>query len=180
METDSKPILNAIFAFLSSCPDNYDYPIGGKVSIPAVVEQELLAILDCNVTDELLKSVRQVISRDDAYSLVIFVVRMAVYAARTKDTTPIEKSLWILSVDDNEVDWRDTLIALAIIEDCSVRSGFDFKTKVQALAKLAPNRRRKTIEDGYLSRTPEMRDVETLGYKPIYPDSAELSYVRCY
>jgi len=180
MEADPNPILEDVRAFLSACPDSYDFPIGGELSIPSAFEQKFLTLLSGDVTNQLLESVRQNISRNDAYSLVIFAVRMAVHAARTKDTAPIEKSLWILSVDDNDVDWRDTLIALSIVEDCSARSGFNFTNRIAELAQLAPSRRRKTIEDGYLSRTPEMRDVETLGYKPINPDSNELYYVRDY
>ncbi len=148
--------------------------------IPSAFEREFLAVLGGDVTNQLLKDVRQVINRDDAYSFVTFAVRMAVHAARCKDATPIEKSLWMLSIDDNEVDWRDALVALAIIEDCSAQIGFNFTGRIAELARLAPSRRRKTIEDGYLSRTPEMRDVETLGYKPVNPDSSELSYVRDY
>lgn len=180
MENNTDIILKGLRAFLTACPDGYDFPIGGELGIPAAFENDFLAILGSDMTAPLLERIRQSIKRDEAYSLAIFAVRMAIYGARLSDSAPIEKSLWILSVDDNEVDWRDTLVCLAIIEDCSAQIGFDFSGKITEFAQLAPSRRKNTIIEGYLFRTPDMRNVEALGYKPMNPGGCELTYVRDY
>ncbi len=170
--------LHAIRRFLSSSPRDYDFPLGGEVAIPIDAERDLLTALPASVSVELLGMIRPTIQRQDAYTLVIFAVRMAVFAARTKDPIPIKKSLWLLCVDDNEVDWRDVLVALAIIEDCSTNSGTDFRNSLEEVADLAPHRRQHTLREGYLGRTPEMRAVETFGYQVLHPGSEAMTYVR--
>ena len=70
-------------------------------------------------------------------------------------------------IDEDEVDYRDVLSALSIIEHYASKLGVNLHDLVLPLCVVASMDRRDTIINGYFSRTPEMRTIEVMGYKEV-------------
>ena len=148
------------------------------MAVPTQAEEQLIAAMRASpVTEIKVVELRHELSVRDAYSLVTFAARLAVHAVRIGDASQLEIVLPMLIVDDCVVDWRDILVAMAIIEDCAIRLGIDFAACVQNVTQFATVRRRRTIEEGYLSRPRTRREVEVMGYRAVGVDK-ELTYVR--
>ena len=179
--TENDELKSVIRRFLESCPSDFDFPLGGAVEIPLKTEQDLVTVIH-NVgvlgSGDLV-ALRKDLSIRQAYSLLIFAVRMAVLAARTRSARLITAGLLGIMIDDGAIDWRDLIVALAIIEDCASRLQVDFQTEVEKWVSLATDVRRKTIRESYLSRTAEMRKVELMGYLAA-EGSEGLTYVHKY
>ena len=61
-------------------------------------------------------------------------------------------------IDDDLVDYRGTLIALALIEDCAFRLGTDLESVMRGAMAVASESRRETVNE-YLSRVPGLRGI---------------------
>ena len=169
----------SIMVFLESCPDSYDFPAGGQTVIPLASETEFLKTIETSqpIQPVEIAPARKELSLPQAYSLVIFAVRMAIHAVRTGDPRLLRAGLIGLVVDDSLVDWRDILAACSIIEDCASRLGIDFRHDIEKVVDLATERRQETIVSGFLQREPRMRKPDVMGYTPKEgPDG--LYYVR--
>lgn len=93
--------------------------------------------------------------------------RMASWAVRTRDTSLLELAIFLLVVDDNNLnDWRDILTSLSWIDYCATLLGVRLEDLVSNVIGLAAASRRLTIE-GYLSREPALRTPEGMGLAPV-------------
>ena len=99
---------------------------------------------------------------------------MAILAARKRAVHILSASIFGIIVDDNLVDWRDTLVALLVIEDCAIRLGTELDLVVQDAARVASERRRSIIA-GYLARPAEMRRIKVMRIEAI-GDGDRLEY----
>ena len=167
-----------VLAFLSGILPNYDFPSGGGVTIPTELEWELVELFlkGGPASPYCVQQLRSSLGRNDAYSLAIFAIRMASHSVYLKNINVIEASFWALLADNDLLDWRDVLVGLSIIEDCVIRLGGSFSSIVDNNIQLATARRTKTIREGYMPRTPEMRHVETMGYKAVFDKQGALRY----
>jgi hypothetical protein len=159
--------VSSLREFLQSLPRNFNFPLGGPSVIPSTPEQNLLTALEGNpqIDPAELALFRQHLNVRDAYSLVTFAVRMAVWAVRSESPQRLRAGLFTVVIDDGTVDWRDILRALAILEDCSARLGLNFKTEIGQRLDLATDRRRRLISESYLSRQPAMRSPAAMGFR---------------
>jgi hypothetical protein len=159
-------ISDAVDKFLSSCPNDFDFPAGGTTKIP--LESELKMAKEIQdampLTSESLVPLRERLTIRRAYQLIIFAVRMAVLAARTGAAGLIDTAIYGLVIENGLVDWRDTLRALSIIEDCAKRLGIDFQNKIKQFENLMSDKSKKVVFEGYCSRAVEMRAVTAMGF----------------
>ena len=180
LKLSNDDVLIRVRDFLRRCPKNFDFPMGGEVPIPMPTETELVTpFLDGFEFNPIFaEQVRNGLTWNDAYSLVIFGVRMAVVAVRSETKALLENSLWAVCVDDNDlVDWRDILKALSVINDCAVRIGCDFDAAITRVSASAPPRRQNTIREAYLVRDQKMRSVHAMGLKAVVDSKYGVKYV---
>ena len=179
LESTKNGYWEAIKPLLAQYPRHIEFPLGGLLPIPTEAEECLLISIKKAppITAEDVAAIRRELRRHDAYALVVFATRMAVFAARTNSDSNLKAALVGLAIDDCLVDWRDILVSISIIEDCAIRLGVDFATCIQTVSVLAADERRRTIDEGYLPRPPKLRNVEVMGFtaKGI---GGELHYVR--
>ncbi len=170
-----------INAFLKSCPSTYDYPLGGDTQIPTPEEKILVELFFGNLSIEasLVEIIRKSLSRKDAYSLLVFSLRMGVLSVERNDKRFLQAAFWGLFADDDLLDWRDVLVSLSILEDCLSRINGEITDLIHKNIELATEKRRKTMLDGYLRRSLNMRHVEAMGFKAIFKQDGRLSYVKC-
>src|SRR5262245_45559660 len=123
-------VVCAIRKFVSSRRAVYDeFPSGGSLPIPQPVERSLLEVLERNqpIDSSTVSASCFEFSTGQADDLVIFSVRMAIYAARASLAHVLRAGMIGLVLDDNVLDERDLLSALSIIEDCASRIGADMQ-----------------------------------------------------
>ena len=170
-----------ITQFLATCPSNFDYPLGGDISIPLNTEIDLVNYtIDGGVlTPMIVNEIRSNLSRSDSYSMAIFALRMSALAVERNDPKILKGSFWALIVDNDSLSWRDVLVSLSIVEDCYSRIGGEINSLIDLHLPLATERRTKTIVDGYLKRSTEMRHVETMGYIAVHNKiNGTLRYIK--
>jgi hypothetical protein len=161
----SKAITDSVRFFLDSCPEDFVFPMGGDVAIPMQSEESLIACLEkiSEIPNISVASLRCNLTVRETYRMLVFAVRMAVHAVRINAPHYLRTGLFGLFIDDKMVDWRDFLCALTIIDDCARRLALSLDDEPNLFSDwiTVPNRE---IIDGYLSRSPEMRRVEVMGY----------------
>jgi hypothetical protein len=177
---DTRALGEKLRHYLDSGSVDFDFPMGGSIPIPTQSEQDLLNLfIDAPLlTSDVAATFRNTLTQVDAYSLAIFAVRMAVLGVRTNSERPLVSSFWAIVIDNDLLDWRDVLACLAIIEDCCLRIGCDFRQLAHLHLELATQRRKKTIFDGYLVRSGEMRAVGVFGIKAVRGAGGALGYVK--
>jgi hypothetical protein len=153
--------------------------LGGKLPIPLANELVFLEALSLNVPEcrADIQPIADQLTTRQSYSLVIFSVRMSVYSVRQREAVLLLNALPALVIDNDSVDWRDILVALSIVEDCASRTGLNASTALENIARIASFDRADTIREGYLSRAPNMRAVNVMGFVAI-EDQHGVQYVR--
>jgi hypothetical protein len=157
----------AMKQFLEWCPHReYDFPLGGTVPILSDAEHRLVGeiTMAMPIATDAVQEIRAGLSRLEAYALVIFAIRSAVAAVRCEDSVILRAGLVGIVIDDELVDWRDILRALALIESCAGRLKVEFAEAIHALSEAFATRGRRETVRGYLERTPDMRRAEVMGY----------------
>jgi hypothetical protein len=152
--------------------------MGNPELLPEGNETDVFELFRKNKEEILARvpELRPKISFEDAYRLTILAVRMAVLAVRTQNRELLRAGLIGLVIDDSEVDWRDFLGALSIIEDCARRLGLDFYAEVLFLLGFTSRSRKETIQNGYFSRALAFRSPDVFGFAAVGPDF-NLKYV---
>ena len=103
----------------------------------------------------------------DCYSIVIFGIRLAVYAVRNRDKSDYEYGILPLVAGAPKLDSREVLGALAIFENCGKQLNVDFRTHLNFLLSNSRKTRFQSTVEGYFSRSDEMRKVEVMGFTQI-------------
>lgn len=148
-----------------SCPSDFDFPAGGNVPIPMQSEVAFVESLEEStpLAQATILAIGQELGLRQSYLCVIFAVRMAIFAARTGSAGYLRNGLHGL-VFGTLVDRRDLLGALSIIEDCAQRIAFDFLGELRTFRDAVHDAGVRATIEGYLSRLPEMRKVEVMGF----------------
>jgi len=146
----------------------YDLPGGAfpsKYPFPSEAELALLAALagDKPPEQEDVIAVRGSLTRRQAYDLLIFACRTAILGARRGDRSVLRAGTYALVLDDDELDHRDVLVRLSIVEDCAKRVGGDLEAVMRDALPLASKHRHATIVNGYMSRPAHMRGLGVMG-----------------
>lgn len=164
--SDSDTLSNCFAEYCSACPPDFDFPTGSSVKIPTPSECALAKAFEAALPTlrDQIYPIRKTLTVRNAHHLTIFAVRTALLAARSNSKNLIDVSILALLIDEGLVDWRDTLIALSLIEDCSKRVGVDFRRSIESHVALATDTLRKTIVNGYLARSEEMRSIKIMGF----------------
>jgi hypothetical protein len=145
-------------------------PMEAEIRLYMALKKSVL-IIEQEVND-----VRSWLLFEQAYFLVNFARRMAVFAARTNDVDILIRCTIGFVFDDSLVEWRDILIDLSIVEDCAIRLGTDLVTAMEGSLRFASDKRRDTIV-GYYSRPQEMRGLEVMRVA-VSGSGSELTYTR--
>lgn len=140
----------------------YGYPAAHEEPRPA--ELDLLSFLGQygRVSSDEIEPVRQDTALYEAYAFLQFSCRMAIFAARHSDVDVLQTAQIDLVIDNKDVDYREVLILLSIIEDCAIRLGTPLKAVLEEFIPLAVPARQSTIR-GYLQRPTAMRGPECMG-----------------
>jgi hypothetical protein len=174
-----KQTLDAVIELARSYSPARWFPTGKPHSIPTDAELAFHENFEkIRLSPEVVNALQPLLTSRDALSLIIFAVRMAIFAVRRHDKNLIEKAIWAICLDNNIADWRDALVALAIIEDCAKRLSMDFGTLIGKWLYLAPPKRLRTIEEGYLARSNAMRTVQVMGYTASISSDGMLEYIK--
>lgn len=180
IENDSD-IRHIIDRFLKACPGMPDFPLGKPLPIPT--GSELLFLEEIQVASAIstiqLDSIRKDLSIAQGYQLVIFAIRMAILAVRISRPDFLVSSLIGIVADDDAVDYRDVLRAIAIIEDCASRLRIDFDSEIKNACRFASARRRSLILQGYLSRPVDMKGIAVMGFTAV-GESESLEYDKSF
>lgn len=176
MSTNVDPLLSAKMRlssaktqFLSSCDRSYYIPSGGDHEILMPVETQLLIALgDTQISDrEKINALAAELDASTTYDVSIFAVRLAIFAARTGDSTILKTGLLPLIAAGLQLDWRDMLRALAIFENCAARIGCDFRQALECAIKPIQDESLLTTITGYFARSDEMREIDVMGFRQI-------------
>jgi hypothetical protein len=171
---------NAVQAFLAASPDEPQEPKPGCDVVSSPEELDLLRAFQQTVdrADELSeKAVAEVgrqIGVGQAYLLAGFAFRCALQGARTGSCRILRGGMLGLVLDRDQLDWRDVLVELSIIEDCSVRIGSDLRGSLEHVLRFATEKRRQTMV-GYLNSPPQFRGLGVMGMVAVGSGST-LSY----
>jgi len=178
MATDSTNTLSdEVRAFLEAVSKTKPYRMIASGEMPSEAEVRLFEAIKCvPVSEQEMTKVRSWLNMEQAYFLVNFARRMAVYAARIGDVAILKRCVLGFVFDENLVEWRDILMDLSIVEDCAVRLGADLDTALKANLQFASDKRRETI-NGYCSRPPEMRGLKVMRIA-VSGSGHELTYTR--
>jgi hypothetical protein len=166
MTNDNNSFVDATRALLGTYPRDLWFPFGDDLPLPTELETKLVVAMEraSPLQAEAVRLLREHLSVRDAYALATFAVRMALLAARTARPQLVELALIGLLIDDGVLDYRDLLRALALTEYCAACVGTDFETLIGKMLPLASAGRSAFIRDTYLSRPPDARSLEAVGY----------------
>jgi hypothetical protein len=174
----SKVLGDAVDAFLETVPAKVCYRgMGGDVEIPTPAELSLVRAFEASPPrsrEDLIPIARR-LNLHKAYVLGAFALRMAVLAARSDAIRVLRSGIFGLVIDDDLIDYRDVLVVLSAIEDCSHRLGTDLKTVVEGAASVATERRYNTIVNDYLARPPGLRGLQIMRIEAL-GDGDKLEY----
>ncbi len=162
---DGQNIVDAITQFLTECRSS-QLSMGGDATLPRESELAILGPVELNPNGlpAAMSTLRSSIDLEDSYHLLSFATRMAVYGARTGSARPLKLGIFGLFTDQL-VDWRDRLVAFAIVEDCARRLDMNFAALVRPkYSDLATDKVARLLINDYLRRADDWRNVETMGF----------------
>jgi len=167
MKLPGERFSDLLIDLLEEYPRSLCYSLDEGLEFPTETERVMISTFGeaMPLSQETIDMVREGLSFRNAYNLVMFAVRTAIYAARNQAPELLSISISCFIIDDGLVDWRDILVALSIIEVCANEVGMNFKDLMLTAVKFAVLDRRELVVEGYLARTPEMRGVDVMGYK---------------
>jgi hypothetical protein len=150
--------------FIAACPGDWGFPLGGRVDFPFPAEVEFARALRQYRGEKIdFGALRKELTIVDSYHLSIFAVRTAVFAAQSSSPEVYRDALFASMIDDN-VDYRDLLGALSIMEDCANRLGLDFSAELDAAFVIATTERQHIIRDVYLETSAELRTPQIFNF----------------
>jgi hypothetical protein len=107
---------------------------------------------------------RNSVSMDDFYTLLSFARRSAVFALRDRQSSHIIDGLTAIAVVElNRVDFRDALVALALLYNAAIRIGDNPDTLVRSAVALAEPKMSALME-GFVNRSPDDKDLCKWGH----------------
>ncbi|MBI1321662.1 hypothetical protein GC170_00525 [bacterium] len=163
----NRAIAEVLTNFMDSCGREYEFPAGGEVALLTRQESALFeALSDTDDSlDENLRTISNELDWSDLYSIAIFGVRLGILGVRTGNARTYHLGLIAFLAACTKLDWRDTLGALAIFEDCGRRLGIGLRSVIERIAIPGDDRQLQSLLDGYFSREERMRSVEVMGLK---------------
>lgn len=157
----------AIRTTVHAMPKGIAFPSGYPAPIMTAAELGLLADYELRVDQFLSELHLQSIcnSTSESYLLVILAVRFAIHAVRTNTSELLQLSAALIASGGSRVDWRDALVALSALEECSSRLGVEFTQLTSILLSTDNEQLQNTISQGYLSRSAYMRSLDVMGLR---------------
>lgn len=166
MLTHNNNLGDSLRKLFESYPKHMAYCDDEKLQIPTETERAMISEIEKGIpfSQEMIDAVRETLSIHEAYDLVKFAVRTAVFAARTHTPELLHVSALCFMID-SRLDWRDVLVTLSLFEACANDLGVNSENSLQKAAELATPDRRELVVDGFLGRTQVMRSPDVMGYK---------------
>jgi hypothetical protein len=145
-----------------------EFPAGAAIPIPTPGEQALLVELQRSGEFPVaaMQHLRTTVTRDDSYVVVIWAVRTAIFAERTANPRAFGIAGFGLAVDEDLVDWRDILRAMAVFEEIAERMGISLEESIQHARAAALPDRAHTI-DAHFRRRPAIRSIDVMALSRI-------------
>src|SRR5690606_22900931 len=118
--------------FLTACGRDYEFPAGGSIRFPMPTEVHIVRVL----SDETLADSKKIALLDESvisydwYSVIILAIRLAIAGVRTKSANDYVTGIIPLVASAPKVDYRDSLRAFAIFEECGTRLSLSFETEI--------------------------------------------------
>jgi hypothetical protein len=160
-------------------PRDFEFPTAPSVPIPNQRELALYGFAWSNLTIDDVLRIRPSLDMAATYALVTFGVRAAIRAVRSGSGDLVTISALSLLLDDAVLDWRDVIVALAIVEDCANRLHLNLKEVMDRYIRLATEQRKQTVSQGWFSRPAAERTPSVGGFLArIGPGGLE--YVRAF
>ncbi len=140
--------------------------MGKNVAIPTESEKRLFGTLKIAIGNAYaeVNDVRASLDFWQSYMIVIFAVRMAVLAARTRSPECLKTAMVAAIMGGDQLDSRDMLGAFGIIEDCAKRLGLVFREECDSLSRLFAGRPIETVAADFFARPSDLQSVESVGY----------------
>jgi hypothetical protein len=155
-----------VVRLVKSFPRDAEFPLAKSIPIPSREETALLnEIENCVFTSHSDISCADVgLTVLNCYSLVMFSVRMAVCAIHVSDRQVLRSGLTAIAIDEDQVDYRDILRALSLIEYCAKKLHIDFFNELRRVATIATTARSEILQN-YMQLDPMWRTIRTMGFK---------------
>lgn len=164
----NKNLIEAAFRnYVASTSSPFRLPAGDQSKIPLDTEIALLdAIAQSGLQSYSFGKEERLfdVGVKEAYRSLGFAVRMAIYAVRINNPLVLSQGIYGVVLSNGEVDWRDLLRGLSIIQDCCGRLGTDLE---QILPKSAFRCGMEGTIRGYLGRDQEGRSVDAMSFDVI-------------
>ena len=107
---------------------------------------------------------RTSVSMEDFYTLFTFAQRSAVFALRDNQSSHIIDGLTAIAVIElKRVDFRDALVALALLYNAAIRIGDNPDTLVRTAVALAESNMSAVMEE-FINRSPNDKDLRQWGH----------------
>jgi hypothetical protein len=121
---------------------------------------------------------RGAVSLEEFYTLLTFAQRSSVFALRSASPGLLRDGLTAVAmIEADRTDFRDILMALALLHHSAARLGMDVRSEFASAAKLAEPATTELIES-FASRDPESQNLrDSWGYVEVGSD-AEIGFAR--
>jgi hypothetical protein len=125
---------------------------------------EALCSLYAQASPEQRQFVRKRITLNFASSLLHFAWRKAVQALRTRSAEAITNGLVALSIENERLDYRDSICCLGLLYHAAQRIGTNPDMYFDEAAVLSTETMAEEIR-GFLRRSPEHKNLSAVGFK---------------
>jgi hypothetical protein len=177
---DAHSTCKYVAEFLRSYPNDFCFPLGENIEIPMPSEEIAfgnLPFVTGTADLDTVLAIRSTLTVRMSYALLSFAVRSAVLAVRRRSSQLLRSVIPLFVIDDDQVDWRDVITALSIVDDCAERLSMDLSSEIRPFIAIGTGCRQDTILNGYLARTLQMRKIGVFGFE-VKDGPSGIVYVR--
>jgi hypothetical protein len=162
---NSTPIISLRNDFLKGCGREYDFPTASGVDLFRIDEEALLRGIERFEGDRetLVRALEEGLDWSDCYSLVILGLRVSVSAARGDSQSSLQLAMALIIAGCQRLDYRDTLRAFSVLEDCADRTKCDIKKILESWGREVPLGRVEPIVEDFFEREKTSRRIDSMG-----------------
>jgi len=122
------------------------------------------------------KKIHSIVTPELSFLFFIYAKTMAVEAVRERQEEKVFKGLVALAVENQVFDWRDSMMALALLHHSAAKIGADASGLFQLAAAISTPQ----TSEGFLqfsARAPENLDLAKFGYREGTDSEGNFAYV---
>jgi hypothetical protein len=143
-----------------------------RAPVPNAVDRELASIIQKYVAleDDQRSQFLHHVNRRHIWIFEVFAIHMATYSLKTSDEAPLRDGLVALSFElCTEADWRDILVALAVLNDACGRIGTEL-ADVAASVRPLLHPDFLPLVDSFVRRNAASKSLKAFGYSVVTDD----------